>query len=86
MPTGDKVYIREDGERNCDDQPNALPMQCPDAHMIARRDGITSGLIAVLTSIESWPAFEVFRNKDAKRLELVHDSSQNQVHRDHGRS
>lgn len=41
------------------------------AHAIAQRDGIASGLIAVLTCIESWPAFEVFRNKDVKRLELV---------------
>jgi hypothetical protein len=38
---------------------------------IARQDGISSGLIAVLTSIESWPAFEVFRNKDIKKLQLV---------------
>jgi len=38
---------------------------------IAARDKITTGLIAVLTSVEPCSSFEVFRNRDAKRLELV---------------
>jgi hypothetical protein len=38
---------------------------------IAERDKITTGLIAVLTAVEPCSSFEVFRNRDAKRLELV---------------
>ena len=38
---------------------------------IAQEDGITKGLIAVLTCVEPCPGFEVYRNRDAKRLELV---------------
>jgi hypothetical protein len=41
------------------------------AQKIAQRDGITSGLIAVLTAIEPWPSFEVYRRHDLQRLELV---------------
>ncbi len=40
------------------------------AHQIAARDRITSGLVCVLTSVESCPSFEIFRNRDAKKLEL----------------
>jgi hypothetical protein len=38
---------------------------------IAERDGITSGLIAILTCIEPCPSFDVYPNRNAKRLELV---------------
>jgi hypothetical protein len=41
------------------------------ARQIMERDGITSGLICVLTAIEPCTSFEVYRNRDAKRLELV---------------
>jgi len=41
------------------------------AQKIARRDGITSGLIAVLSCLEPCSSYEVFRNRDTKRLELV---------------
>lgn len=40
------------------------------ARQIASRDRITSGLVCVLTSVESCPSFEIFRNRDAKKLEL----------------
>jgi len=40
------------------------------ARQIATRDRITNGLICVLTSVESCPSFEIFRNRDAKKLEL----------------
>ena len=38
---------------------------------IAQRDGIKSGLIAVLTCIEPCTSFDIFKNRDANRLELV---------------
>jgi hypothetical protein len=38
---------------------------------IAERDKITKGLIAVLTAVEPCSSFEVYKNRDAKRLELV---------------
>jgi hypothetical protein len=41
------------------------------ARDIARRDRIDDGLIAVLTCIEPCMSYEIFRNKDIKRLELV---------------
>ncbi len=40
------------------------------AHAIAARDRITSGLVCVLTSVEPCASFEIFRNRDAKKLEL----------------
>lgn len=41
------------------------------ARKIAQRDGIRDGLIAVLTSLEPCMSYDIFRNRDAKRLELV---------------
>lgn len=41
------------------------------AREIARRDGITQGLVAVLTCVEPCQSFEIHRNADEKRLELV---------------
>jgi len=41
------------------------------ARKIMQRDGITEGLIAVLTALEPCPSFEVYRNRDAQKLELV---------------
>ena len=41
------------------------------AREIARRDGITEGLVAVLTCVEPCLGFDIHRNKEAKRLELV---------------
>jgi hypothetical protein len=41
------------------------------ARKIAQRDGITEDLIGVLTCIEPCTSFEVYKNRDAKRLELV---------------
>lgn len=38
---------------------------------IAERDGISSGLVAVITCVEPCLSFDVYRNRDAKRLELV---------------
>jgi hypothetical protein len=40
------------------------------AREIARRDGITDGLICVLSCVEPCQSFEIFRNRDAYRLEL----------------
>ena len=42
------------------------------ARKIAAEDGITSGLVAVLTCVEPCMSFEIYRNKDEKKLELVH--------------
>ncbi len=42
------------------------------ARKIAQRDGIESGLIAVLSALEPCMSYEIFRNRDAKRLELVY--------------
>lgn len=41
------------------------------ARKIAHRDGVKSGLIAVLSSLEPCMSYEIFRNRDAKRLELI---------------
>jgi hypothetical protein len=41
------------------------------ARQIARADGITDGLICVLTCVEPCRSFEIFRNRDKKLLELV---------------
>ena len=38
---------------------------------IAEADGITDGLIAVLTCVEPCRSFEIFKNKNEKKLELV---------------
>jgi hypothetical protein len=40
------------------------------ARQIARRDGIQKGLIAVLTAVEPCQSYEVFRNREGKKLEL----------------
>jgi len=40
------------------------------AREIARRDGITDGLIGVLSCVEPCSSFEIFRNRDTYRLEL----------------
>ena len=42
------------------------------ARRIAERDGIREGLICILTCVEPCRTFEIYRNRDAKRLELVH--------------
>jgi len=41
------------------------------ARRIAQRDGITSGLIAVLTCVEPCTSFDIHRNRDIKKLQLV---------------
>lgn len=41
------------------------------AREIAKRDGVTEGLVAVLTCVEPCQSFEIYRNADVKRLELV---------------
>lgn len=41
------------------------------ARQVAERDRIRNGLVCVLTCVESCMSFEVYRNRDAKRLELV---------------
>jgi len=41
------------------------------AREIARRDGITEGLVCVLTSLEVGMGFDLHKNREAKRLELV---------------
>ncbi len=40
------------------------------ARQIAERDGITEGLICVLTCVESCQTFAIHKNRDAKKLEL----------------
>jgi hypothetical protein len=41
------------------------------ARQIAARDGITQGLVAVLTCVEPCMSFDIYRNKDEKKLDLV---------------
>jgi hypothetical protein len=41
------------------------------ARQIARRDGITSGLVCVLACVEPCLSFDVYRNRQSRRLELV---------------
>ena len=41
------------------------------ARRIAERDGITSGLICVITCVEPCRSFEIYRNRDKKMLEIV---------------
>jgi len=41
------------------------------AREIARKDGVTSGLICVLSCVEPCSSFEVHRNRETKKLELV---------------
>ena len=42
-----------------------------EARKIAARDSVTDGLIAVLECVESFQGFEIYRNRDAKKLQLV---------------
>jgi hypothetical protein len=41
------------------------------ARKIAAKDGITSGLVAILTCVEPCKSFEIYRNKHTHKLELV---------------
>jgi hypothetical protein len=41
------------------------------AHQIARRDGISEGLVCVLTAVEPCRSFDIHRNREKKKLELV---------------
>lgn len=41
------------------------------ARKIAAKDGITSGLVAILTCLEPCQSFEIYRNKHTHKLELV---------------
>ena len=41
------------------------------ARSIAQADGITEGLVAVLTCVEPCRSYEIYRNKDIQKLELV---------------
>lgn len=41
------------------------------ARKIARADGITEGLICILTAVEPCQSYEIVRNRDTKRLDLV---------------
>ena len=38
---------------------------------IAKADGVTEGLVAVLTCVEPCRTFDIFKNKETKKLELV---------------
>jgi hypothetical protein len=40
------------------------------ARQIAAKDGITNGLVAILTSVETCMAFDIYRNRDQKKLQL----------------
>jgi len=40
------------------------------ARQIAAKDGIPQGLVAILTCVETCMAFDIYRNKDKKKLEL----------------
>jgi hypothetical protein len=40
------------------------------ARDIAQRDGVTNGLVCVLTSLEPCYTYDIFRNRETKRLEL----------------
>jgi hypothetical protein len=51
--------------------PSSRPSKEDIARDIATRDGVSSGLIAVLKCVEPCLSFEVFRNRCQKRLELV---------------
>ena len=42
------------------------------ARQIAAKDGITGGLVAVLTCVEPCMSFEIYRNRDQKKLEPVY--------------
>src|SRR3990172_5660341 len=39
------------------------------ARQIAAKDKITNGLVAILTCVEPCMSFEIYRNKDQKKLE-----------------
>jgi len=41
------------------------------AREIARQDGVTSGLICVLSCVEVCRSFDIYRNRETKRLDLV---------------
>lgn len=41
------------------------------AREIATRDGISEGLICVLAAVEPCASFDIFRNRDAQRLEVI---------------
>lgn len=41
------------------------------AREIAKRDGISDGLVCVLKCVEPCRSFDIYRNREAKRLELV---------------
>lgn len=41
------------------------------AREIAQRDGITEGLICIFKAVELCKSYEIFRNRDEKKLELV---------------
>ncbi|MBZ5620717.1 MAG: hypothetical protein LAQ69_18620 [Acidobacteriia bacterium] len=41
------------------------------ARAIATKDGIASGLVCVLTSVESCRSFDIFKNRETKKLEVV---------------
>jgi hypothetical protein len=42
------------------------------AREIARKDNISEGLICVLTCVEPCQSFEIYRNRELKKLELQH--------------
>jgi hypothetical protein len=42
------------------------------ARRIAARDGISKGLVAILTCVEPCMSFDVYRNKNEKKLELIY--------------
>jgi hypothetical protein len=51
--------------------PSAQTSKEDQARAIAARDGITRGPVCMLTSVEPCRSFEIFRNRETKRLELV---------------
>jgi hypothetical protein len=52
--------------------PSAQTSKEDTAREIARRDGVTSGLLGVLSCVEVCRSFDIYRNRAAQRLQLVH--------------
>lgn len=51
--------------------PSASVRKDERARSIAKRDGISEGLICILTTVEPLRGFDIFRNRAQKKLELV---------------
>ena len=51
--------------------PSAKANKEEKAQQIAQKDGVSQGLICILTAVEPCQSYEVFRNREQKKLELV---------------